>query len=133
MASRRHRRSGGVAELGGRLESWRRERERRRMPEELWRAVAKLAESEGVSAVARAPGLNYRNPKRRLGAKEGPAGQRVGAQPLFVELGRAAVSVEMRCVVEIEDGCGLRMAIRLEGQAPTDVAALGGALWKACR
>jgi transposase-like protein len=104
------------------------------MPEELWRAAAEVAESEGISAVARALGLNYGNLKRRVRGSERRAKRGLGAQPLFVELGRAAAVVEPRCVFEIEDRRGgRRMAIRFEGQGPAELAALGGALWKACR
>jgi len=134
MAGKRERGEAGVAELRGRLESWRRKRSGRNMPEELWRAAAEVAESEGISAVARALGLNYGNLKRRVRGSERRAKQGLGAQPLFVELGRAAAVVEPRCVFEIEDRRGgRRMAIRFEGHGPAELAALGGALWKACR
>jgi hypothetical protein len=103
------------------------------MPEELWRAAAELTKSHGISAVARALGLNYGNLKRRVCGSQRGAQRALGAQPLFVEIERAPAVLEPRCVFEIEDRCGLRMAIRFEGQSPAELAALGGALWKACR
>lgn len=133
MAGRGDRGGTRMVKLRGRLESWRRNRDGRNMPEELWRSAARLAESEGVSAVARALGLNYGNLKRRVHGSQRRAERSLGAQPLFVEIERARAVLEPRCVFEIKDRCGLRMAIRFEGQSPAELAALGGALWKACR
>lgn len=122
-----------VVELRGRLESWRRKRDSRNMPEDLWRSAARLAGAEGVSAVARALGLNYGNLKRRVRGSQSRAERGLEAQPVFVELPIAKAAVVRGCVVEIEDGRGWRMRIRVDEQAPVELAALGGALWKACR
>jgi hypothetical protein len=103
------------------------------MPEELWRSAARLAESEGVSAIARALGLNYGNLKRRVhGSQCRPEGG-LEAQPMFVELPIARAAVPCSCVLEIEDGQGWRMRIRVDERTPVELAALGGALWKVCR
>lgn len=123
----------GAAELRGRLERWRRERDSRNMPEELWRSAALLAESEGVSAVSRALGLNYGNLKRRVRESQGRGERGPEAQPMFVELPIARAAARWGCVLEIEDGQGWRMRVRVDERAPMELAALGGALWKACR
>jgi len=103
------------------------------MPEELWRSAARLAESDGVSAVARALGLNYGNLKRRVHGSQSRPERGLEAQPMFVEVPIARAAVPCSCVLEIEDGQGWRMRIRVEERAPIELAALGGALWKACR
>ena len=133
MAGKVERGAAGVVELRGRLESWRQKRDSRSMPEELWRSAAELAESEGVSAVARALGLNYGKLKRQMeGRRRGGAG-RPRAHPLFVELASGRTAAERGCVVEMEDGQGWRMRIRVDERSPVELAAFGGALWKACR
>jgi hypothetical protein len=112
------------------------------MPEALWRSAARLAESDGISATARALGLNYANLKRRVQSGRRPAANRnVGAAPLFVEVGQAALAgssegssqVEPRCVVEIAAQGGRHLAIRFEGERPSELASLCAALWEVCR
>ena len=133
MAGTGRQGSSGMAELRRRVESWRRKGSSRLMPSAWWRSAARLADSEGVWAVARALGLNYGHLRRRVQGRHEHAQRERGVQPLFVELGRAGAVLGSGCVVEIEDRCGLRMRVRFEGQGAGELAALGGELWKACR
>ena len=49
----------GLEDVRERLESWRRTRTTRGIPEVLWRSAVRLARRAGVYAVARGLGLNY--------------------------------------------------------------------------
>ena len=104
------------------IEQWReRHRPRARIPEELWREAAELACAYGINRTAKALRLDYYSLKKRVAAVA-RSGERA---PEFVEIlpgGMPAPRPE--CLIEVEDGRGARMRIRLQGGDLPDVAAL---------
>ena len=104
------------------LEHWRRQHGRgARIAEELWAEAVELASEHGVNRIARALRLDYYSLKKRL-----PAAARSGRHRAeFVELlpgGMPAAGPE--CMIELEDGGGAKMRIRLLGGNLPDLAAL---------
>jgi len=117
--------SGLPAALGRaqrKIEQWRRRRRpHTRIPEELWREAVELAGAYGVHRTAKALRLGYYSVKKRAAACSGERA------PEFVEIlpgGMAATRPE--CLIEVEDGGGVTMRIRLQGGEFPDVAALVG-------
>ena len=106
------------------IEQWRqRHRPRARIPEELWREAAELASAYGIHRTARALRLDYYSLKKHVAAAA-RSGERA---PEFVEIlpgGLPAPRPE--CLIEVEDGSGVKMRIHLQGGDPPDVAALIG-------
>jgi hypothetical protein len=94
------------------------------MPADLWAEAVGLAQREGTYSTARALGVDFESLARRVaevraGAETGAA--HVGA---FVELSGAQLlgaGVPAGPVVEMSDGDGVRVTIRLSGGAPLDV------------
>jgi hypothetical protein len=118
----------GVKQLGERIERWRRTRERRTaMPADLWSGAVALARSEGAYAIARALRLNFEGLKRRMA--EAAAG-RTGAaarSSAFVEWTGAQIlgtASRVATVVELVDGAGNRLVVRLAPDAEVDVLRL---------
>ncbi|HVP44917.1 MAG TPA: hypothetical protein VMS96_15940 [Terriglobales bacterium] len=97
------------------------------MPLELWTEAARLAQSDGVYPVARALRISFEGLKRRI-VETGAGATVPSAQPSgFVELTGAQLlggPVPRGTVVELSDGAGTRLAIRLTGGAEIDVASL---------
>ena len=111
--------------LQRKLAQWRQQRRpRARIPEELWRGAAQLARTHGINRTARALRLDYYSLKQRATALAG-SGMRV---PEFVELlpgGMAAAPLSQpACLIEVEDPCGAKLRIHLQGGQFPDVAAL---------
>ena len=105
-----------------RLERWRYQRKTRRIPECYWRSAVALAEEFGVHRTAKALRLNYRGLKARVNATAPPP---VTDAPRFVELLIPATAPSASpCVVELDDGHGRRMSVRLAQADPTVLAAL---------
>jgi hypothetical protein len=107
------------------MEQWRqRHRRGARIAEELWCEAAELARAYGINRTAKALRLDYYSLKKRAAAAARSGGSIAG----FVELlpgGIPAPSVPQPvCTIEVEDGGGVKMRIRLEGGALPDVAAL---------
>src|SRR5947208_16614641 len=76
-------------DLARRLRAWRATRRRgQRITEDLWRAAARLARTDGVSAISGALRLGYYELQRRLRASSGPNGSRraTRAAPQFIQL-----------------------------------------------
>jgi len=115
-----------LAQLRGRIERWRCTRAKRSpMPAELWSAATDLARGLGASRVARELGIGYGALKDRLGG-DGESGG-AGA-PAFVAVDGAALFTPApatgRGEVELSDGSGLKVVIRLAAGQVVDVAAL---------
>jgi hypothetical protein len=111
--------------LRGRIEHWRRARQKLSpMPADLWEEAAAVAETLGVSPVARALGLGYEPLQQRTRTRgDGNSGfvEMSGAQ-----LVAAAPAVEVVCgpVVEVAAGDGARLTIRLPAGSALDVSRL---------
>ena len=106
------------------IEQWRqRHRPGARIPEELWREAAELACAYGTYRTARALRLNYYSLKKQMAVVAG-SGRSV---PGFVEILPGGMPIPRpECLIEVEDGRGAKMRIRLQGQDLPDVAALVG-------
>jgi hypothetical protein len=81
-----------------------------------------LARTHGVSAIATAMGLGYYGLKKRVEAIMEP--RTPTTHSAFVEIDNGSALFPASCVVEVEKRDGTKMAIRLSGPAPVDVAAL---------
>lgn len=130
-----------LKQLQRQLATWRRRQSgRARLPEGLWRAAAELARGQGASTVARTLRLDYYKLRERVAASapavvvvpEGRAqapGVRRG--PEFVEV-KVATFPEVgagESVVELCDGGGGRMTLRVGGDTATLVA-LAESFWR---
>jgi hypothetical protein len=112
------------------LQAWRRNRKhhRERIPESLWTAMAKLARGYGVSRVCHALGVEYPALKRRVHGTQGtPADQPTAA---FVELAMPSRTDQSGCVVELEDGSGAKITVRLTQSGSAEVVGLVQAFWR---
>jgi hypothetical protein len=123
----------GARAVRARIADWRRTREKRSpMPAALWGDAVALARREGTFGVARAVGVDFESLARRVAeARAGTAGEEpaaAGAGPTasgFVEVSGAqllGVSGAAGAVVEVADGDGARLTIRLATATALDVA-----------
>ena len=98
-----------------------------RLPERLWHAATELARSRGPSTVARTLRLDYYKLRARLTST--PADGE--ATPTFVEVKVPATArgAARESVVELDDGTGARMTLRVRGDAATLVA-LAESFWR---
>jgi hypothetical protein len=96
------------------------------MPDDLWAAATAVAREHGVYLTARALRVNYESLKRRVSVVATPV-----VSGGFVELrGADLIGGEPTmsgAVVEVSDGDGARMTIRLAAGTAFDPAALVGA------
>jgi hypothetical protein len=112
------------------LEAWRRTRKHRdRIPETLWKAMARLAGSYGVSRVAQAMRVEYPALKRRVHLVS--SGKAASPGPSFVEVQMAAPAPLPGCVLELEKRSGERMTLRLAQSTGADLVALVETFWRA--
>ena len=120
-----------VKKLRVRIEHWRRTRLRRTtMPAALWAEAVALAGLHGAYPVAREARVSFEGLKRRIAEAE-TAGRATTAtrSSTFVELTGAQLlganaAPDMGAVVELSDGSGTRLAIRLAREAALDVTAI---------
>jgi hypothetical protein len=118
--------SKNIREVQRQLTSWRETRTTRgNIPAPLWDAAVELAREEGVSPVAQALRLDYYGLKRRVlatGTKNG--------HPGFVELQLSPSAPSSGCTVELEDGHGVKMTVRLNGGSTAELVALAQTFWR---
>ena len=110
-----------------RFRAWRRTRNRgSRIPDPLWKLAAKLAQAHGVAHTASILGLDYYALKERV---ESTNGRSASTAPAFVELASPPVSHSGECIIELEDGVGGIMRVRLKGHDLPDLLALSRSFW----
>ena len=112
-----------------RFERWRKTRQRRTIPEELWASAVKLATAYGIHRTARALRLNNQSLKNRVesvgpGGSPGPE-----AAPAFWELVPSGPDSVPEFRVELEDAHGAKMRVEWKGGEFPDFAALSRSFW----
>ncbi len=114
--------STSLSEARARFKQWRRKNPpRSRLPKELWSSAAELAREHGVHRTAKTLGLDYYSLKKRVSAD-------AERGPEFVELLRGVPAAsDSGCTVEIEDGSGATLRIRVQGTGIPDLAAIARA------
>ena len=120
----------GLTRVQPALAAWRqRRRHREAIPEELWRLIVPLARAHGVSPVAQALGLNYTTLKERTLPREtvAPATHRPGG---FLEVPVVGWPAAADCSLELADGQGTKLTLRLAGSEPSTVLTLAQELWR---
>jgi len=105
-----------------RFDQWRkRNRPRARLPEAFWTLAVELARDHGVNRTAKALRLDYYSLKKRLNAVED--GKEAAAE--FVEiLPEMNPAPPAGCTMEIDDGTGAALRIRIHGVELPDLAAI---------
>jgi len=120
-----------VEPLRCQFEAWRQTRKHgERIPESLWEAATKLAGVAGVGRVSRALGVGYYALKER--AHDGRRSSRSGHQAAaFIELPLPTTPTpHSEYLVELEDGHGAKMTLRLAPGSGSEVLALVQAFWR---
>ena len=127
---------GDVEQLGRRFAEFRETHAvRSRLPQELWTAAAKLARRDGITATARALGvdrpslqkwtdrLEPRTSEKARLSKRRPS-ERGASAPAFVELLATATGASPKCLVEVESRQGGKLRLELRDMAPSQLAEL---------
>lgn len=110
-----------------RFAAWRRGRSAgERIPEPLWKLAMKLAGIYGVHRTKAALGLDYYSLKKRVERAKAAA---TSAPPSFVELPQPAAFSGGECVIELDDGAGATMRVRMTGCSVPDLIALSRGFW----
>jgi hypothetical protein len=123
-----------IEPLRQQVESWRQNKAgNEHMPEPLWEAAIALAKVFGVSPVQRILRIDYRGLERRtLGVVKPPAKPRAAvppARPGFIEL--ASLSPRRaEHVVELEDGNGRKLSLKVAAGHLAEVLPLAQAFWR---
>jgi len=112
------------------LADWRKRRKARAaIPEPLWERMAALARLHRISRVAQTLNLNYTALKRHL--NEGASAPAAGpGAPAFVEAPWPASPPPLPWVLELEDGCGAKLTLRLPAQESGAVLTLAQGVWR---
>ena len=122
--------SSSVEAVRGQLDAWRQSRTGgERIPESLWQSAAELARALGVGRVARALGVGYHPLKERVQSSREP-GHSAEKPVAFIELPVPAPMPRSEWLVELEDGRGAKMTLRLGPGSGRDVLALAHAFWR---
>ncbi len=114
------------------IEKWRKTRKKRSpMPEPLWDAAVELAQSEGVYPIARTLRVNYQSLQCRVAIASSTTRPGPGTPRGFVELSSplpiAPPPPPAGPVLELSDGSGATLTIRLPSASELDVEHLAKA------
>ena len=123
-----------ILKLRERVDTWRARRARLGpMPGALWSEAAALARQHGIQVVSREARLSYDSLKKRLASNEQqPATTAMLPAKPFIELPMAALGVSQgseAAVIEMKDGRGRSLVVRMTPQALAQLPEVAGALW----
>jgi len=116
-----------LAGVQRRIERWRQRRKvRESVPDKLWDAAVRMARVYGVSPTAQALRLNYDRLKKRVEQHAVAAidAEEAKGSARFVELAPVSSAGCGECCVELEDGHGAVMRVRLQGIGASELATL---------
>jgi hypothetical protein len=118
-----------VSRVRLRVERWREQGVNRwRMPEELWEAAVSLAQTHGVSPIARALHLDYGSLRKRMERGSGCGSGDPGSATRFVEIDPLhlvrGLAESSGAVVELSDVEGTKLVVRLGERESLDVPGL---------
>ena len=113
-----------------RFEQWRRMRKAPRIPDSLWTAAAQMASRYGISRTAVVLRVNAARLKDHLSSQSAAAGgSETKSAAGFVELTPFTRSGSCECLLELEDGSGAKMRVRLQSTGMPDLVALSRSFW----
>lgn len=125
MARQRRRRpalSADIKAVADRIETWRRTRKKRSpMPADLWRAAAVLAQSHGVYRISQALRVRYETLREWTKGESGAAATN-GKSTKFVEVALGGPPAGEGPVIELADGGGAKLTIRLPAGSMVNIA-----------
>jgi hypothetical protein len=124
-----------ITALESALAVWRQRRKHLEpIPQALWQRMVPLAQRYGVSPVAQALRVNYSGLKHYVQASQAPSSPEAGSvTPSFVEVPvRAWPTAEKahEWVIELEDGAGCKLTLRLPPGQSVAALTLAQGLWK---
>lgn len=112
-----------------RFEKWRKTHKGyHRLPESLWSAAVKLAQTYGVNRTARTLRLDYNGLKKRLESTVAATPLDVAPGPKFIELLPAELTTATECALEYRRPDGTTIRIHFKGPQLPDLAALSHSL-----
>jgi len=119
-----------VEDLRKRFEEFRSQHQRRtRLPEELWRAAAEIAQRRGMNLVCRCLRLDANSLKKWMGKGVSEPSQKrairksktLAPPTAFLELISPTAT---SCVIEVESQRGSKLRLELKGMATSEIAQL---------
>jgi hypothetical protein len=120
-----------IEPLRQQVETWRKNKASNEpMPEALWEGAIELAKVYGVSPVQRILRIDYRGLERRaLGIIKPPGKARARVGPSFIEL-PPLPSRRAEHLVELEDGAGRKLSLKVAAGHLPEVLPLVQAFWR---
>jgi hypothetical protein len=117
-----------IADLWIRFEGWRSAKSGRgRIPDELWEEAVELARKYGVSRISATLRLSYNGLRSRLKPNRLPGKPSRSSSletPAFIEIGDMSTPGLFHCRLELENGAGSKLRIRMQGNPSFDLVAL---------
>jgi hypothetical protein len=123
----------GLEGVRRKFERWRASRKGRvPIPDALWASAALAADKWGISRTAGVLRVNSSRLKQHLVTRATAIAGRTKTttdKAHFVELPPFTPNGSCECLLELEDGSGAKMRVRIRSTAAPDLAAIGRSFW----
>lgn len=104
-----------------------------RLPDSLWSAAVKLAQTYGVNRTARILRLDYSGLKKRMESTVSGAPSHDVTGTSFIQLLPSELTAVAECAIECRNPNGATIRIHLKGPQLPDLTALSQSLWNGDR
>ena len=117
-----------LSEVQSRFEAWRKNKQSRRIPKELWEAAVTLSPECSVHKISRGLSLSHAELKKRIASAETRAVSSSDLSHSFVAIDIPQIH-SAECIIEIEHRTGNKMRMHFKGSVDLDLQSFAESFW----
>jgi hypothetical protein len=117
-----------LSEVQSKFAAWRKNKQNKRIPEELWEAAVMLSPEYSIHKISRGLGLSHADLKKRITSAE--------KRPVYnSNLSHNFVAVDIpqmnsaECIIEMENRTGNKMRMHFKGTVDLDLQSFAESFW----
>ena len=117
-----------LSEVQSRFTAWRKNKQSKRIPEELWDAAVTLSPEYSVHKISRGLSLSHADLKKRIASTESRSACSSNLSHGFVAIDIPQIH-SSECIIEMENRTGNKMRMHFKGVVDLDLQSFAGTFW----
>ena len=117
-----------LSEVQSRFTAWRKNKQSKRIPEELWDAAVTLSPEYSVHKISRGLSLSHADLKKRIASTESRSACSSNLSHSFVAIDIPQIH-SSECIIEMENRTGNKMRMHFKGVVDLDLQSFAESFW----